>query len=240
AQEEAGLPVTPMRVGGAPADAGPEPPTPDAAEPPPPPSPPSPPSPPPPPSWGEPVDASVTGDTLLRAGAVRPPAAQPGGPPERTGRRRWSWALAAAGALALAGGAALMLRTVGTAESSEADLSVRATELPNGEVGRDLTYELTIVNSGPSDASEVTVVDAVPSAVVFKAALSHKSCRDTLPTITCRPGKLAKGSRLKVPLTITVPNPGRITHTATVSGSELDPRTDNNAAIMKTSVRGWR
>ena len=146
--------------------------------------------------------------------------------------------MAALGALALAGGAALLLRTVGTAESDDSDLSVTVSEVATGEVGRELTYELTVVNRGPADATEVTVVDPVPSGVGFRAARSHPSCKLTGPNVTCRPGKVAKGSSVKMPITLVALRPGGITHTVTVSGAEPDPRTANNAATAKTSVRG--
>lgn len=250
AQEELGLPVTPMRLAAVKSPAGetttggeetggeetagePDRPAPDQASGPPSTSP----APAAPPAWGEPVDTDVT---LLRAGTV-PPAAKPDGErrPRRRAHRAWPVAAAvAAGVLFLSGVAALALRTVGTGKSGDADLSITASDVPSGEVGRDLTYELTLTNRGPADAREVTIVDAVPSGVIFKAARSHPSCKATNPTITCRPDRLSKGASVKIPITIVFLQPGRVTNTVTVSGADADPRAADNTASTKTSVRG--
>lgn len=60
----------------------------------------------------------------------------------------------------------------------------------------------------------------------------------TGPTITCRPGNLKRDSSMKIPITIVFLRPGTVTNTVTVSGAEADPRTADNTASTKTSIRG--
>jgi len=97
-------------------------------------------------------------------------------------------------------------------------------------VGEPLTYTLTVVNRGPSDASGVLVTDTLPAGVQFVSATASQGdgCRLT-GLIVCALGDLRLGSRatitvVVIPLTTT----GTLSHAATLRANEPDPNAADN------------
>jgi uncharacterized repeat protein (TIGR01451 family) len=132
--------------------------------------------------------------------------------------------------------------TVGTVVNAEADLVVAKSDGPDPVVaGEALTYSLTLTNSGPSDATGITIVDDFPDKVaLFSATPSQGTCSG-VDALTCNIGAVASGASATVSLVVTVtsplPNGTIITNVAATNGNETDPHSGNNSAQTQTAVQ---
>jgi uncharacterized repeat protein (TIGR01451 family) len=119
-----------------------------------------------------------------------------------------------------------------------ADLSVTKSDWPDPvTAGTTLTYTLTVINHGPSDATDVAVTDTLPSGVTFGSATpSLRSYDDSTGVWTV--DSLTNGSSATLTLTVTVApsTRGTITNSAEVSANETDTQPDNNTIAEGTLV----
>lgn len=121
---------------------------------------------------------------------------------------------------------------------SSADLTITKTDGPDPVgVGGNLTYTLTVQNSGPAGASGVTVTDTLPASVTFISANSTQgTCSHAAGTVTCNVGSLANGASATITIVVRPNAIATISNTASVSGNEPDPNTGNNSAAANTQV----
>jgi uncharacterized repeat protein (TIGR01451 family) len=121
----------------------------------------------------------------------------------------------------------------------QADLSITKTDStdPVG-LGDNLTYTLTVHNSGPGTATGVTVTDTLPTSVTFVSATGSGSCSYASPTVTCALGNLAVGASVTVTIVVTPTAIGTIVNTAIVTANEIDPNTGDNSDAESTTVTG--
>ena len=124
-----------------------------------------------------------------------------------------------------------------TAVAPEADLSVTKAGSPDSvTVGAAITYTLTVINGGPSDATGVTLTDRLPAGVTLVSSSTNRgSCTGT-STVICTIGSLRQGDNAVVTITVTPGSAGALTNTASVEGNERDPREGNNIATETTTV----
>ena len=118
-----------------------------------------------------------------------------------------------------------------------ADLAITKTDSPDPvTAGNNLTYLLTVTNSGPAQATGVVVTDTIPAGVSFVSATpSQGSCGPPNP-ITCNLGTINNGANATVTIVVTPTAAGPLSNTATVSGSQSDPNTSNNTDTEGTTV----
>ena len=128
------------------------------------------------------------------------------------------------------------------APAALADLAITKTDdLDPTAPGGSLTYTLNVTNSGPSNATGVTLTDTLPPEVTFVSATpSQGSCSESGGTVTCALGNLAVDGSATVEIVVTV-DPAladgtTLTNTAGVVGSEPDPDLSNNIASEETRV----
>jgi len=134
-----------------------------------------------------------------------------------------------------------------TTVGDSADLSITKSDNPDPvNAGDELTYEITITNNGPSEATDVALLDTLPSEVSFVGAtISNGSGTCVLliappNTVSCDLGTLSPGSFVTVFITVLVdpatPDGTILSNTAVVSSATGDPVPGNNTATEETTV----
>jgi len=137
--------------------------------------------------------------------------------------------------------------TAVTAVATQADLSVLKSDAPDPVLpGASLTYGITVVNSGPSNAASVALNDVLPAGVVFASLTAPGGWSCTTPsvgasgTVGCSHPSLPPGSAIFT-LVVTVSSGlaggSTITNTATIAAATADPNPANNVASAVTAVR---
>jgi uncharacterized repeat protein (TIGR01451 family) len=118
------------------------------------------------------------------------------------------------------------------------DLAVSKSASPNpGQVGLSLSYRVTVTNSGPATATNITMTDTLPAGVTFSSASSTVgSCSGTGP-VMCTIGSLAASESAIVTIAVTPTASGSIINSASVTASETDNDTSNNAAMITTQIQ---
>ena len=126
-----------------------------------------------------------------------------------------------------------------TTDVNSADLSVTGTVSPNPVLaGQVATFTMSVQNAGPASATGVQLSNPLPPGVTFQSAsASQGSCGLSGQTVTCSLGTLGAGGSVTVTLGL-VPsaNVAGISDTPSVSGSQLDQNTANNASTIQTTV----
>ena len=126
--------------------------------------------------------------------------------------------------------------------SCNPDLSITKIDSPDPVLaGDNLTYNLTVTNSGPRDAVGVIVTDTLPAGVTFVSATpSQGGCTEAAGVVTCDLDTLADGASATIAIDVTVNSStscgSTLTNTAEVLSSEPDPNIGNNAASADTTV----
>jgi uncharacterized repeat protein (TIGR01451 family) len=131
--------------------------------------------------------------------------------------------------------------TIATKVTTAADLQIAKSHSGNPVVaGTSFAYYITVTNNGPSDASGVTVTDALPLGLTFNASGSSAQCSASGQNVTCYIGDLLADD--EVTLTIAVSADAALaewatlTNTASVFGAERDPDSGNDLAQEETTV----
>ena len=129
-----------------------------------------------------------------------------------------------------------------TVVSGSADLSITKVDSPDPVVaGANLTYTLTVANSGPSDAVAVQVVDVLPVGVSFVSASSGQgACSEVGGTVTCSLGTVASGGIVVITIDVQVDadlaDGATLVNDASVSSGTADPVGANNSDSEPTTV----
>src|SRR5262245_39361081 len=129
----------------------------------------------------------------------------------------------------------MLFPLVGATDTSS-DLSITNTTMPNpATMGRNLTYDITIINNGPNPVTGVTVTDTLPPGVTLVSAnfqfikidepLTPMPCTGTT-TITCDLGSMDAGNLAGAAVIIVVQpqSLGVITNTATVTADGVEEK----------------
>lgn len=127
------------------------------------------------------------------------------------------------------------------APAQNIDLSIGKTDDPDPVIeGANITYTISISNSGPGDASAVVLTDTLPAAVSFvSVAAGQGSCSHESGIVTCLLGTLASGASTTATVVVSTPDvvePTTLINTATVSADEQDSNLANNAISIGTTV----
>ncbi len=108
-------------------------------------------------------------------------------------------------------------------------------------VGQDLTYTITVTNTGPSVAKNVVLTDTLPGAAPVQSFISSKgTCINNLTTLDCTISEMLNDESVTVTLVLRPTNgaAGTLVNTATVSNDtyERPADPDNNTASVTTTV----
>lgn len=119
------------------------------------------------------------------------------------------------------------------------DLSVTLAASPNPvTVLSNLTYTISVMNSGPNSSTSVNVTNSLPAGVNFVSASSSQGTPQyTNGKVTCNLGTLASLTKATMTLTVTPTNASvMLTNTVTVARSEAESILTNNTATITTYV----
>jgi uncharacterized repeat protein (TIGR01451 family) len=135
-----------------------------------------------------------------------------------------------------------------TAVVTEADLSVEKTDAPDPVLaGANLTYTITVTNSGPSDAQSVSLSDLVPANTTFVSAMQTSGPAFTLTTppvggtgsVSATAATFSAGASATFTVVVNVnavSSSATITNTATATSSTPDPDLANNSDTETTNL----
>jgi len=130
---------------------------------------------------------------------------------------------------------------VSTQVSTLIDLALDKAASPDPVTpGQQLTYTLTVTNSGPSDATGVQVEDTLPSGVTFVSATSSQgTVSGSGSDVTADLGDLADGGQATITILVNVAAgaSGTLVNSATVTGTETETNETNNTDQVSTTVQ---
>jgi hypothetical protein len=120
------------------------------------------------------------------------------------------------------------------------DLAVTMTGAPDPVVARsNLTYSVTVTNSGPDKAARVVLTDLLPTGVTFVLATSSEgNCTQIAGTVTCSLGTVSNGAVATATIVVQPAMEGILTNTVTATSSGTDSNLTNNVATTITTVQG--
>ena len=124
--------------------------------------------------------------------------------------------------------------SVATVIGPSADLGLGLAGFPNPVVtGSNVTYAISVTNFGPSDASSVTVNDALPASVTVLATTpTQGSTSISNSTLLWNLGTLSSGAKATLTIVAATTTNGTLSATATVLGAQADPNVANNSATV--------
>ena len=130
--------------------------------------------------------------------------------------------------------------TAATQVGPSANLAIVKSGPASVEAGGTAAWTLAISNDGPSTATGVRVVDALPPGVVLISATSTQgSCAAAAAGVECALGTLASGSAAQVQVVAHVPavlEGTDLVNRAAVSGEQPDPDAADDASAAATHV----
>jgi uncharacterized repeat protein (TIGR01451 family) len=117
------------------------------------------------------------------------------------------------------------------------DLSISKADSPDPIAqGNNLTYAITVSNTGANDATNVVVTDALPKDVDFgSVSTSTGTCQRAGDTVTCQLGQVNAGAAATVTIIVRAKKSGTLSNTATVASPD-DTNAANNTATATTTV----
>ncbi|GGS81361.1 isopeptide-forming domain-containing fimbrial protein [Streptomyces cinerochromogenes] len=117
-----------------------------------------------------------------------------------------------------------------------ADLTVtKAADATTVTVGQTVTYRVAVRNTGPNQATGVTVTDRLPDGLAFLSADGTSGAYDPA-TGQWAVGDLSDGSTATLTLRAKATRAGRITNTATATANEKDPDLTGNTDTVTVCV----
>jgi uncharacterized repeat protein (TIGR01451 family) len=119
-----------------------------------------------------------------------------------------------------------------------ADLAISQTDSPDPAVpGAAVTYEVTVSNLGPAQASAVHVDDVFTLSVAINSATpSQGGCAVLAHSASCDLGAIAGGAGATITVVTTPSAVGTVTAVASASSPELDVNSANNSFQVETTV----
>jgi uncharacterized repeat protein (TIGR01451 family) len=133
--------------------------------------------------------------------------------------------------------------TLDTTVQASADLSVSKTAAVGVIAGNPLVYSITVTNSGPSAAQNVSLADVIPVDAVFASQSQTAGPAFTLSnsgqTVTDTIATLPVGATATFSISTNVkanPSVTTFANTATVNTSTTDPAATNDASTASTSI----
>jgi uncharacterized repeat protein (TIGR01451 family) len=128
--------------------------------------------------------------------------------------------------------------TITGGTQATADLAIAKSAPATVNAGANLTYTLLVTNHGPSNATDITITDALPLGTTLISINDGPwTCSEFSGGVFCN-GNLTAGANSTVTITVAAPQQGgTITNTANVdAGNANDPVFGNNSSSATTTV----
>jgi uncharacterized repeat protein (TIGR01451 family) len=105
----------------------------------------------------------------------------------------------------------------------------------------NLTYTITVTNSGPNDVSGVTVSNALPANVTLVSIATTQGSIATNGSgaIIWSVGAMAANAQYQAAIVIAPDLPGSITNVTTVSHTDIELNASNNSVTTISTVSGF-
>ena len=139
-----------------------------------------------------------------------------------------------AGDVNLSNNTASATTTVNTA--AQANVSITKIASPDPDtVGQNLTYTITVQNSGGADAAGTSVSDVLPAGVTFVSSSSSAgSVSNSGGTVTANLGTLAAGASDTITIVVTPNAAGTLVNTASVTTTSPNSSQNTTATVSST------
>jgi uncharacterized repeat protein (TIGR01451 family) len=120
------------------------------------------------------------------------------------------------------------------------DLAVSMTDSPDPiDLGLDLTYAITVTNTGPDPATGVLLTNLLSAQTYFLSAIaSQGTCSNSGSLVICDLGSIPGGTAATVTVLVRPATDGVLASRVTVSRDGADPLPGNNSAEVTTVVPG--
>ena len=121
---------------------------------------------------------------------------------------------------------------------NKADLTLNLSESTNViTAGDQLTYTLVVTNTGPNDASGVTIANTLPADVTLVSVTPGQGTSSTAGNmVTVNLGTISNAATAQVTIRVKSLFASPITDSANVFAAEQDPAGDNNSASINAMV----
>ncbi|WP_442482034.1 SdrD B-like domain-containing protein [Aeoliella sp. SH292] len=131
--------------------------------------------------------------------------------------------------------------SVGTSVQQVIDLAVTKVDNDGGAnvtPGETIVYTVTVVNNGPSTATNVVLTDILPSNVTFNAGSSSVPTSNVGGVLTYNIGSLAPSVSSIITIAVVVDDDfvGTVTNTASATANEFETNPANNSASSSSVV----
>ncbi|UCC84845.1 MAG: DUF11 domain-containing protein, partial [Gemmatimonadota bacterium] len=126
--------------------------------------------------------------------------------------------------------------TLSTSVTEQADLNVTKTGPANVLAGDTVTFVITTANGGPSNATNVTVTDTLPSGVTFVSATNGGVYTEPDSVVTWTIASLANGASQVDTLKVLAAATGTLENFAAATSDTGDPDATNDTSSVSTSV----
>ena len=127
----------------------------------------------------------------------------------------------------------IVLRTLLLPSGPASDLAIGQSVFPAPALsGSNVTFCITITNSGDRAAGDVVLTDRIPTDVTFVSVVaSQGSCATMGSWVNCSIGMLANGARATMALTVRPTTTGMVQNIASITSSTPDPNLSNNVNV---------
>ncbi len=137
--------------------------------------------------------------------------------------------------------------TANTTVTQSADVSIVKTAAASAAAGSNLTYNVTVTNNGPSDASAVVMNDTLPPNMTFvsetqptgPAFICANPPSGGTGTVSCSIATLTAGTSATFAIVVNIAPGAPVapsSNTATVTASTADPNAGNNSSTAITNI----